>query len=199
MSFIRTTSLRNDYNRTSCSRIFNLPRTIETRIRILAPFSGLLDSLDQNNSILEQNGTGFLLEFLLGITRPFFFQSECVRACQCYNIIRILWLLYIIFAIELTIKHFIHKEKRIMGCISTTEARATKKPKSLEALPETIQTHPDGSKSRTLPVIGSEGIMSKKCHGTSITPVQDNLRWGCDFKTADRICNYNRHYGRFCY
>jgi hypothetical protein len=25
-------------------------------------------------------------------------------------------------------------------------------------------------------------------------PVQDNLRWGCDRKTADRICNFNRHY-----
>jgi peptide methionine sulfoxide reductase MsrB len=26
------------------------------------------------------------------------------------------------------------------------------------------------------------------------SPVQDNLRWGCDTKTADRICNFNRHY-----
>lgn len=24
--------------------------------------------------------------------------------------------------------------------------------------------------------------------------MQDNLRWGCDRKTADRICNYNRHF-----
>jgi hypothetical protein len=37
--------------------------------------------------------------------------------------------------------------------------------------------------------------MNKKRHGTSATPVQTNLRWGCDFKTADKICNYNRHYG----
>mmetsp|Transcript_11511 Transcript_11511/g.13923 ORF Transcript_11511/g.13923 Transcript_11511/m.13923 type:complete len:151 (+) Transcript_11511:17-469(+) len=35
--------------------------------------------------------------------------------------------------------------------------------------------------------------MKKKSHGTSKTPVQNNLRWGVDFKTADRICNYNRH------
>jgi peptide methionine sulfoxide reductase MsrB len=26
------------------------------------------------------------------------------------------------------------------------------------------------------------------------SPVQDNLRWGCDTATADRICNFNRHY-----
>jgi peptide methionine sulfoxide reductase MsrB len=43
-------------------------------------------------------------------------------------------------------------------------------------------------------VMGDESIMSQKKHGTSHTPVQQNLRWGCDFKTADRICNFNRHY-----
>ena len=36
--------------------------------------------------------------------------------------------------------------------------------------------------------------MSRKAHGTSETPVQQNLRWNVDRKTADRICNYNRHY-----
>lgn len=41
-------------------------------------------------------------------------------------------------------------------------------------------------------VPGDESIMSKKEHGTSHTPAQQNLRWGCDWKTADRICNYNR-------
>jgi len=43
-------------------------------------------------------------------------------------------------------------------------------------------------------VMGDESIMSRKEHGTSSTPVQSNLRWRCDNKTADRICNYNRHY-----
>ena len=43
-------------------------------------------------------------------------------------------------------------------------------------------------------VPGTEDIMKPKEHGTSHTPVQENLRWGCDWKTADRICNYNRHY-----
>lgn len=43
-------------------------------------------------------------------------------------------------------------------------------------------------------VMGTEDIMCRKAHGTSATPVQKNLRWNCDFETADRICNYNRHY-----
>ena len=42
-----------------------------------------------------------------------------------------------------------------------------------------------------LPVVGAESIMSKKQHGTSETPVQKDLRWGCDWDTADRICNFN--------
>ena len=43
-------------------------------------------------------------------------------------------------------------------------------------------------------VRGNESIMSQKEHGTSHTPVQNNLRWHCDVATADRICNFNRHY-----
>ena len=43
-------------------------------------------------------------------------------------------------------------------------------------------------------VMGDEAIMSPKKHGTSAVPVQDDLRWACDKDTADRICNYNRHY-----
>ena len=40
--------------------------------------------------------------------------------------------------------------------------------------------------------MGDESIMNPKAHGTSNTPVQDHLRWGCDTQTADRICNFNR-------
>lgn len=43
-------------------------------------------------------------------------------------------------------------------------------------------------------VPGDESIMRRKEHGTSHTPVQANLRWDCDWSTADKICNYNRHY-----
>jgi hypothetical protein len=36
-------------------------------------------------------------------------------------------------------------------------------------------------------VPGSEDIMKPKAHGTSETPVQENLRWGCGRELADRI------------
>lgn len=47
------------------------------------------------------------------------------------------------------------------------------------------------------PVTGDEGIMSAKAHGTSASPVQQKLRWKCDTRTADRICNYNRDYAEY--
>ena len=47
------------------------------------------------------------------------------------------------------------------------------------------------SKTLTLPVVGDGSIMSRKKHGTSDTPAQKNLRWGCDWDTAERICNFN--------
>lgn len=43
-------------------------------------------------------------------------------------------------------------------------------------------------------VMGDESIMTPKGHGTFKTPVQENLRWSCDRKLADNICNFNRHY-----
>ena len=45
------------------------------------------------------------------------------------------------------------------------------------------------------PVMGDEQLMSPKAHGTSNTPVQTELRYGCDTKLADQICNFNRHCG----
>lgn len=51
--------------------------------------------------------------------------------------------------------------------------------------------------SQTLPVLGEESIMSPKKHGTSTSPVQPNIKWDCDISTADRICNFNRHYAEF--
>eukprot|EP00615_Pteridomonas_danica_P011181 CAMPEP_0114360720 /NCGR_PEP_ID=MMETSP0101-20121206/24073_1 /TAXON_ID=38822 ORGANISM="Pteridomonas danica, Strain PT" /NCGR_SAMPLE_ID=MMETSP0101 /ASSEMBLY_ACC=CAM_ASM_000211 /LENGTH=175 /DNA_ID=CAMNT_0001505093 /DNA_START=48 /DNA_END=575 /DNA_ORIENTATION=- len=42
--------------------------------------------------------------------------------------------------------------------------------------------------------LGDESLMSKKAHGTCEAPVQKNLRWNCDEKTADNICCFNRHY-----
>merc|ERR1719213_1610013 len=46
-------------------------------------------------------------------------------------------------------------------------------------------------------VMGTEDMMSKKEYGTSAVPIQKDLRWNCDEKTADRICNYNRHYAEY--
>jgi hypothetical protein len=48
--------------------------------------------------------------------------------------------------------------------------------------------------SSEYPIYAEESVMSKKAHGTSDKPVQDKLRWNCDNETADRICNFNRHY-----
>ncbi|KAL3914592.1 MAG: hypothetical protein SGPRY_007570 [Prymnesium sp.] len=44
---------------------------------------------------------------------------------------------------------------------------------------------------------GGEDVMSQKAHGTSESPVQENLRWNVDRKNADRICNFNRHYAEY--
>eukprot|EP01083_Nonionella_stella_P146416 460431_1 len=52
-----------------------------------------------------------------------------------------------------------------------------------------------GAKKFPSPVVmGDEDIMSKKSHGTSEVPVQENLLWNVDRAKADNICNFNRHY-----
>ena len=40
----------------------------------------------------------------------------------------------------------------------------------------------------------SEDIMRKKAHGTCDKAVMKNLRFGTDWKGADNICCFNRHY-----
>jgi peptide methionine sulfoxide reductase MsrB len=47
------------------------------------------------------------------------------------------------------------------------------------------------------PIIADESVMSQKAHGTSEKPVMKDLRWKCDYDTADRICNFNRHYAEY--
>eukprot|EP01035_Chromulina_nebulosa_P017211 gene17211-22733_t len=44
------------------------------------------------------------------------------------------------------------------------------------------------------PIYAEESLMSPKAHGTCEKPVMKNLRWNCDWSTADRICCFNRHY-----
>ena len=53
---------------------------------------------------------------------------------------------------------------------------------------------PDGVK---FPIMADESVMSPKAHGTTETPVQQNLRWNCEWKTADKICSFNRHYAEY--
>lgn len=47
------------------------------------------------------------------------------------------------------------------------------------------------------PILADESIMSKKSHGTTEFPVQENLNYGVDRKTADRICSFNRHFAEY--
>merc|ERR1719217_1646281 len=48
-------------------------------------------------------------------------------------------------------------------------------------------------------VMGTEDMMSDKGtgHGTSTVPIQKDLRWNRDVETANRICNFNRHYAEY--
>jgi len=56
---------------------------------------------------------------------------------------------------------------------------------------------PAAGKDSKYPIIADEEVMKPKAHGTSEKPVMKNLKWGADFETADRICNFNRHYAEF--
>ncbi len=47
------------------------------------------------------------------------------------------------------------------------------------------------------PRMGEESLMSQKAHGTTASPVQQDLRWGVSRETADRICSFNRHYAEY--
>ena len=44
---------------------------------------------------------------------------------------------------------------------------------------------------------GDEKIMSPKDHGTTMTPVQETLRYDVSRKTADKICSYNRRFAEY--
>merc|ERR1712060_781153 len=48
-------------------------------------------------------------------------------------------------------------------------------------------------------VMGTEAMMADKGkgHGTSAVAIQKDLRWNCDVETANRICNFNRHYAEY--
>lgn len=52
----------------------------------------------------------------------------------------------------------------------------------------------NASTGQKLPILCDEEVMSQKGHGTSEKPVMKDLKWNCDYDTADRVCNFNRHY-----
>lgn len=64
--------------------------------------------------------------------------------------------------------------------------------KNIFVLGSDVEESSDG-----FPLRGDESIMKKKKHGTSDKPVMKNLRYGCDPKLADQICNYNRHFAEY--
>ena len=76
--------------------------------------------------------------------------------------------------------------------------RARGVPSHLFLLDNLFSNQPKGQNSNNgnnhYPIYADESVMNPKAHGTSATPVQQNLRWNCDYASADRICNFNRHY-----
>lgn len=73
-----------------------------------------------------------------------------------------------------------------MGCTMSTEQQGGATASLKKNEPTTAQ--------KKYPIYGPNTIMKRKAHGTSETPVQTTLRWGCDRKLADRTCNFNRHF-----
>eukprot|EP00471_Norrisiella_sphaerica_P008709 CAMPEP_0184492174 /NCGR_PEP_ID=MMETSP0113_2-20130426/22481_1 /TAXON_ID=91329 /ORGANISM="Norrisiella sphaerica, Strain BC52" /LENGTH=1054 /DNA_ID=CAMNT_0026876841 /DNA_START=337 /DNA_END=3501 /DNA_ORIENTATION=- len=59
---------------------------------------------------------------------------------------------------------------------------------------DTNKRHSKKKKPSEIPVIGSEFIMSEKSNGTTSKPPMRPLRWGLDWKKANKICCFNRHF-----
>jgi hypothetical protein len=81
--------------------------------------------------------------------------------------------------------------------VSQQLSRTTTRPAAMSRLFLFDKLFSTSAKSSQYPVYADESVMSQKNHGTSDKPVQSNLRWNCDFSTADRICNFNRHYAEY--
>ena len=57
-----------------------------------------------------------------------------------------------------------------------------------------INTKSFGMSDGSYPIYIENDVMKSKAHGTCEQPVMRDLRWNCDYDTADRICCFNRHY-----
>eukprot|EP01041_Mallomonas_annulata_P001509 gene1509-2906_t len=57
-----------------------------------------------------------------------------------------------------------------------------------------IGSSQSSSAKMAFPIYIDESVMAPKSHGTCEKAVMKDLRWNCDYATADRICCFNRHY-----
>ena len=81
---------------------------------------------------------------------------------------------------------FVTRVLTTMGNSSTTTN--SRNPTAAPTFSATTQS------KQSYPLRCSEQVMAPKAHGTCTQAVMKNLRWGCDWDTADRICCFNRHY-----
>jgi hypothetical protein len=76
-------------------------------------------------------------------------------------------------------------------------ASPTTSPTRLRFFDKLFSAASGDTSTKKYPVMAGEELMKPKSHGTSDKSVMKDLRWNCDFETADRICNFNRHYAEY--
>jgi len=63
---------------------------------------------------------------------------------------------------------------------------------------KTVLSYSVKAEASEYPILADgDDIMRPKAHGSSEKPAQSDLKWGMDFETADRICNYNRRFAEY--
>jgi hypothetical protein len=74
--------------------------------------------------------------------------------------------------------------------LAPSVAKSAGRPAATSGVPRNLFNKLFSSSANTgkYPIVAEESAMSKKAHGTSEKPVMKDLRWSCDFDTADRIC-----------
>lgn len=79
----------------------------------------------------------------------------------------------------------------LFGLTSAVSARST--PSAFVSGAKAFQsTSLNAAPDQKLPVMAEESIMAPKAHGSSEKAVMKDLKWDCDYNTADKICNFNR-------
>ena len=81
-----------------------------------------------------------------------------------------------------------------MGCQQSTPIATPLQSAKVDGDSSPIRDIVGGDPDKKMyPLVGPNEIMRQKGHGTFTQPVQSKLRYGCDGKLADKICNFNRH------